>query len=222
MVMQSLERRLERMVTGVFSRGSRTHIRPIELGRRLVREMDDQRSVDVKGRRVVPNDFVVQLAQKDFDGFAEIADVLQTELVEAAREYARSEGYHFLGPVRVELAADERQKPGRFDVLATLRQGAEGVAPVAAALVLPSGQRVDLGDTPVTVGRLSECTIPLNDSNVSRRHAEIRPNRQNFVVVDHGSTNGTMVKGTRLNRETAQSDGDLNSFGSTYVRFEAS
>ena len=40
------------MVVGVFSRGSRTNIRPIELGRRLVREMDDQRSVDVQGRRV--------------------------------------------------------------------------------------------------------------------------------------------------------------------------
>jgi hypothetical protein len=222
MVMQSLERRLERMVTGVFSRGSRTSIRPIELGRRLVREMDDQRSVDVKGRRVVPNDFVVQLAPKDFEGFSEIADVLQSELVEAAREYARSEGYHFLGPVKVELSVDQTQKPGRFEVLATLRQGAEGAAPGAATLVLPSGQKVPLGDAPVTVGRLSDCTVPLNDSNVSRRHAEIRPNRQNFVVVDLGSTNGTMVNGTRIYGETALSDGDIISFGSTYVRFEAS
>ncbi len=222
MVMQSLERRLERMVTGVFSRGSRAHIRPIELGRRLVREMDDQRSVDVRGRRVVPNDFVVQLSQRDFESFGEISDVLQTELVEAAREYARSEGYHFLGPVRVELAVDESQKTGRFEVAATLRQPAEGSAPTGASLVLPSGQRVTLGDTPVTVGRLSECTIPLNDTNVSRRHAEIRANRQKFVVVDLGSTNGTMVNGTRIYGETALSDGDIISFGSTYVRFEAS
>ena len=222
MVLQSLERRLERMVTGVFSRGSRTNIRPIELGRRLVRAMDDQRSVDVKGRRVVPNDFVVQLAPKDYDGFSEISDVLQTELVEAAREYARSEGYHFLGPVKVALSADETQKAGRFEVLASLRQSGEGEAPGAASLVLPSGQRVTLGDAPVTVGRLSECTIPLNDNNVSRRHAEIRPNRQNFVVVDLGSTNGTMVNGTRIYGETALSDGDIISFGSTYVRFEAS
>ena len=220
--MQSLERRLERIVTGVFSRGSRTNIRPIELGRRLVREMDDQRSVDVKGRRVVPNDFVVQLAPKDFEGFSEISDVLKTELVEAAREYARSEGYHFLGPVKVELSVDETQKAGRFEVLATLRQAGDGEAPGAATLILPSGQRVPLSDAPVTVGRLSECTISLNDNNVSRRHAEIRPNRQNFVVVDLGSTNGTMVNGTRIYGETALSDGDIISFGSTYVRFEAS
>ena len=81
MGMQALERRLERMVVGVFSRGSRTNIRPIELGRRLVREMDDQRSVDVQGRRVVPNHFSVQLSQKDFDSFADIDEVLRTELV---------------------------------------------------------------------------------------------------------------------------------------------
>ena len=221
MGMQSLERRLERMVVGVFSRGSRMNIRPIELGRRLVREMDDQRSVDVKGRRVVPNDFTVQLSQKDFEGFAEISDVLQTELVEAAREYARSEGYHFMGPVKVELSVDQEQKPGRFEVLAALRQAAED-RPGGGSLVLPSGQRITLGDTPVTVGRLSECTVPLNDQNVSRRHAEIRPNRQNYVVVDLGSTNGTMVNGSRIHGETALSDGDIISFGSTYVRFEAS
>ena len=221
MGMQSLERRLERMVVGVFSRGSRMNIRPIELGRRLVREMDDQRSVDVKGRRVVPNDFTVQLSPKDFEGFAEISDVLQTELVEAAREYARAEGYHFMGPVKVELSVDQEQKPGRFEVLAALRQAAEDT-PSGGSLVLPSGQRITLSDTPVTVGRLSECTVPLNDQNVSRRHAEIRPNRQNYVVVDLGSTNGTMVNGTRIHGETALSDGDIISFGSTYVRFEAS
>ena len=221
MGMQALERRLERMVVGVFSRGSRTNIRPIELGRRLVREMDDQRSIDVHGRRVVPNHFSVQLSQRDFDSFADIDEVLRTELVEAAREYARSEGYHFLGPVSVELVVDEEQKPGRFDVAATLRQAADG-APRPSTLVLPSGEHVPLTDATVTVGRLSESTIALNDQNVSRRHAEIRPNRQHYVVVDLGSTNGTMVNGVRIHGETVLSDGDIISFGSTYVRFEAS
>ena len=172
MGLQSLERRLERMVEGVF-RGSRAAIRPIELGRRLVREMDEQRSVDVKGRRIVPNDFQIHLSPRDLAGFDDIHDVLQAELVEAAREYAREEGYHFMGPVRVELAGDDQLRPGRFAVQATLRQSAGGVG--AGSLVLPSGQRISLGDRPVTIGRQSDCTIPLNDQNVSRRHAEIRP-----------------------------------------------
>ncbi len=179
MGLQSLERRLERMVEGVF-RGSRAAIRPIELGRRLVREMDEQRSVDVKGRRVVPNDFQIHLNARDVAGFDDIRDVLRSELVEAAREYAREEGYHFMGPVRVDLVADEQLRPGRIAVVATLRQAAGGVG--AGSLVLPSGERIPLGDRPVTVGRMSDCTIPLNDQNVSRQHAEIKPGRGAYVV----------------------------------------
>ncbi len=219
MGLQSLERRLERMVEGVF-RSSRAAIRPIELGRRLVREMDDQRSVDVKGRRVVPNDFAIELSERDYDGFGDIMDVLRAELVEAAREYAREEGYHFMGPVRVELVQRDDLRPGRFEILAQLRQAAGGVG--AGSLVLPSGQRISLGDRPISVGRLPECTIPLSDHNVSRKHAEIRPGRGAYVVVDLGSTNGTMVNGTRITGEQRLGDGDILSFGSTYVRFEAS
>ena len=69
---------------------------------------------------------------------------------------------------------------------------------------------------------MSDCTIPLNDQNVSRRHAEIAPGRGAYVVRDLGSTNGTMVNGTRIGGEQRLSDGDILSFGSTYVRFEAS
>jgi FHA domain-containing protein len=219
MGLQSLERRLERMVEGVF-RGSRAAIRPIELGRRLVREMDEQRSVDVKGRRIVPNDFAIHLSPRDLDGFDDIRDVLKAELVEAAREYAREEGYHFMGPVRVELTGDDQLRPGRFAVVAALRQAAGGVG--AGSLVLPSGQRISLCDRPLTIGRQSDCSIPLNDQNVSRRHAEIVPGRGAYVVRDLGSTNGTMVNGTRIVGEHRLSDGDILSFGSTYVRFEAS
>ncbi len=219
MGLQSLERRLERMVEGVF-RSSRSAIRPIELGRRLVREMDDQRSVDVKGRRVVPNDFAIELSGRDYDGFSDIMDVLRAELVEAAREYAREEGYHFMGPVRVQLVHRDDLRPGRFEVVAQLRQAAGGVG--AGSLVLPSGQRISLGDRTISVGRLPECTIPLSDHNVSRKHAEIRPGRGAYVVVDLGSTNGTMVNGTRITGEQRLGDGDILSFGSTYVRFEAS
>ncbi len=219
MGLQSLERRLERMVEGVF-RGSRAAIRPIEIGRRVVREMDEQRSIDVKGRRIVPNDFQIHLSLRDLASFDDIRDVLQAELVEAAREYAREEGYHFMGPVRVELLGDDQLRAGRFAVVATLRQAPGGVG--AGSLVLPSGQRIPLGDRPVTIGRLSECTVPLNDQNVSRRHAEIRPGSGAYVVNDLGSTNGTMVNGTRIGGEQRLADGDILSFGSTYVRFEAS
>jgi hypothetical protein len=220
MGMQSLERRLERMVEGVFSRRSRNSIRPIELGRRLIREMDDHRSVDVKGRRIVPNDFEIHLSAQDHIGFSDIEDALRTELVEAAREYARDEGYHFMGPVTVALRVDNSLKPGRFGIASQLRQGPGG--PLLGAIVLPSGERVALGEGTAVIGRMTECDITIADTNVSRRHAEVRAAGTGFVIVDLGSTNGTLVNGERLGAGHRLTNGDIISVGATHLRFEAS
>jgi hypothetical protein len=220
MGLQSFEHGLERMVEGVFSRGSRSSIRPVELGRRLLREMDDHRSVDVNGRRIVPNEFVVHLHPKDHIGFEDIDEALIAELSEAAREYARSEGYHFLGPVSVAMVVDQNLKSGRFRIDAKLRETRGGVG--AGALVLSSGERVPLGTAAVVIGRLPDCTIPVNDPNVSRRHAEVRPSATRYAVIDLGSTNGTKVNAVKIAGERYLDDGDIISVGNTHVRFEAS
>jgi hypothetical protein len=219
MGLQSLERRLERMVEGVFRR-SRGSIRPIELGRRLVREMDDNRTVDVKGRRMVPNDFTVLLNPSDHASFSDIETALTTELAEAAREYAREEAYHFIGPVHVGLTVDNNLKTGRFGIVSQLKQAPGGVG--AGSLVLPSGERVGLGEHTTTVGRLPESTITIEDGNVSREHARIAPGAKGYIVTDLGSTNGTLVNGVRIVGQQLLADGDIVSFGSTHLRFEAS
>ncbi len=119
--MQSFERALENMVASVFSR-SRSTLRPVELGRRLLREMDDHRSVDVKGRRLVPNHFTFHLSPRDHAGFGDIEHALRDELCSAAEEYARDENYHFVGPVTVQLVVDEALKPGRFGIASQLME----------------------------------------------------------------------------------------------------
>jgi hypothetical protein len=207
------------MVEGVFRR-SRTSIRPIELGRRLIREMDDHRSVDVKGQRIVPNDFVVLLSATDHHGFADIEDALRTELVEACREYAREEGYHFMGPVSVELRVDNSLKPGRFGISSQLKQADAGKRP--GTIVMPSGNRIELADGRNVIGRLADCRIPISDGNTSRQHAEITRSGSGFVITDLGSTNGTYVNGERLVVDHRLADGDIITVGSVSLRFEAS
>ena len=130
MGLQSFEHGLERMVEGVFSRGSRSSIRPVELGRRVLREIDDHRSVDVKGRRIVPNVFAIRLSARDHAAFADIDEALISELCETAREYARAEGYHFMGPVHVELIVDNGLKPGRFSVASKMKEAGGGAGQV--------------------------------------------------------------------------------------------
>jgi hypothetical protein len=219
MGLQGIERGLERMVEGVFSRAFRSNLRPIELGRRLVREMDDHRSVDVKGRTIVPNQFTFSLSGQDHTQFTEIHDALVRELCDAAREYARDEQYTFMGPVQVELTVDPDLRPGRFTVVSHLHEGRGGVG--AGTLVLPSGDRITLSEKPVLIGRLPDCEITLADPNVSRRHAEVRPFGTGFLVVDLGSTNGTKVNGTTVSEHQLQ-DGDSITVGATRIRFDAS
>lgn len=208
------------MVEGVFSRASRGSLRPIELGRRLVREMDEHRSIDVKGRRIVPNHFTFLLTPSDRASFADINDALVIELCEAAREYARDEGYHFMGPVYVELTADPHQKSGRFAIESQMKEAGGGIG--AGSLVLPTGERIELSATVITIGRLPECEITLNDSNISRRHAQVRPRGTGWVAADLGSTNGTKVNGVRIEGERLLREGDIISLGTTHIRFEAS
>ena len=219
MGMQALEQRLERMVEGVFRR-SRNSIRPIELGRRLIREMDDRRTVDVQGQRVVPNDYAILLSAQDHTGFADIEDALRVELVEAVREYAREEGYHFMGPVTVDLRVDNSLKPGRFGITSQMKQAEAGVRP--GTVVMPSGERIPLTAERSVIGRLADCTVVIADGNTSRHHADIRRVGNAFMVNDLGSTNGTFVNGERVTAERRLADGDAITVGAVTVRFEAS
>jgi hypothetical protein len=114
------------MVDGVFSRAFKTGVRPVELGRRIVREMDEHRSVDVHGRRIVPNQFAFFLSPTDLANFAGIQDALITELVESAHDYAAQEGYYFMGPVTVDFVERSNVRTGRFQIVSQMQQDVGG------------------------------------------------------------------------------------------------
>jgi hypothetical protein len=217
--LRGFERRLERLVEGAFARAFRSSIRPVELARRLAREMDDRRSVGVRGTAVVPNHFTIYLSPDDYAEFGEVQDAMSRELCDAARAHARDEQYQFMGPVEVELVVDERLGTGMFHIEGRFREGPGGAG--AGSLVLPTGDRFTLAQHPISVGRRPESNIVLADPNVSRNHAEIRPQGDGFMLIDLGSTNGSKVNGVRVAQRLLQ-DGDEISFGNTKMRFEAS
>lgn len=219
MALRGFEKRLESLVEGTFARVFRSGLRPVEIGRRLVREMDAERTVGVSGRTEVPNHFVVWVSPADHEQFQEMHGALVRELCDAAREHAREEGYSFVGPIDVELTPSERLGTGSFAVEATMVEAPGGAG--AGSLLLPTGQRVPLGATPVSIGRLQDCNIQLHDPNVSRHHAEIRPSGDGYVLADLGSTNGSRVNGMRVGQHPL-SEGDEILIGNTRMVFEAS
>jgi Protein of unknown function (DUF3662)/FHA domain len=218
MGLQGFERRLERLVEGTFAKAFRSGLEPVEVGRKIARALDTGRMIGVQGGWVVPNDIVVYLSPDDLKRFSTYSDVLSRELADAARQHARDEGYHFAGPVTVALIEDDDLRTGQLEVVA---ETVEGPAAHLGALVLPDGRRVQLGDEPAVIGRLPDCAVTLADTQVSRRHAEVRPAGAGFAVADLGSMNGTTVNGVAV-REQALEDGDEIGVGSTTIRFEAS
>jgi Protein of unknown function (DUF3662)/FHA domain len=216
---RGFERRLERMVEGAFARAFRSSIRPVELARRLAREMDDHVSVGVRGTPVAPNHFTIYLSPSDHQEFGEVQDALRRELCDAARAHARDEGYGFMGPVDCELVVDQSFGTGWFEIEGRFREGAGGAG--AGSLVLPTGDRFTLEEHIISIGRRPESNIVLADPNVSRNHAEIRPQGDGFLLVDLGSTNGTKINGVRISQHML-ADGDEIAFGNTRMRFEAS
>ncbi len=218
MGLQQVERRLERLVEGVFSKAFRGGLQPVELGRRLTREVDAHRTVSVRGT-VAPNHAVMTLSQVDAERFEPFADALVRELEEAMREHARDRTYRFLGPVKVELYQDPDFKKGQYTVVVEVRQGPGGLP--GAALVLGDGSRITVGEAPVVIGRAPECDVELADSTVSRRHAEIVRDGDAWFIRDLGSSNGTKLNGAGVVDQMLQ-DGDQIRLGSVTLGFETS
>jgi len=213
MGLQKFEQRLERLVEGVFAKAFGGGLQPVELGRRLVREMDLHRTLGVRGP-LVPNRFTFTLSPDDRVRFEPIEHTLVSELIDTARSHARQEGYRFAGTIAVELRTGDHLAPGAFHIESQLAEG----GPVAD-LVLVDGSRVHLGDAAVTVGRASDCDLVLADPTVSKHHFELRPRGREIALVDLGSTNGTRVNAITV-RDHVLEDGDVIQVGATVLRFE--
>ncbi len=91
-----------------------------------------------------------------------------------------------------------------------------------AVITLPNGQRIALHEGHYVVGRNLECDIVISDPNVSRQHGEFVCAAGDVVVRDKNSTNGTKVNGVAIHGDQLLQHGDVISFGTAQVKFEAS
>ena len=121
MVLRSIEQRIEALFEGMFGRAFRTHVQPIELARKLVKEMDDHRTVSVS-RVYVPNEYTVYLSPTDREQFASYEASLLDELQGYLAEHARRESYALLTSPRVLAETDEDLELGEFGIAVRMVQ----------------------------------------------------------------------------------------------------
>ena len=134
-VLRAIESRIEGLFEGVFGRAFRTHVQPVELARKLAKEMDEHRSVSVS-RVYVPNEYTLYLSSGDRSQFSAYEGSLVGELQEYLAEHARREGYAMLTPPRVILETDGDLAIGEFGIATRVAQ-ADEAAPVPAAIHAP-------------------------------------------------------------------------------------
>jgi hypothetical protein len=226
-VLQRFEQRLEGLVTGAFARAFRSAVQPVELAAGLQREVDNSAQILSRERRLVPNEFTIELSPADNERLSPYGGQLTSELKDMLRQHADQQRYVFAGPVSITFTENDSLGTGRFHVSSKAMAQVTPVegqrmtdtavrrAPVVLEL---GGMKHPLEPPGVVIGRGSEADLRVSDPGVSRRHVEIRvrPDEDDVVVtvVDLGSTNGTRVNGKRIEHATLE-DGAQIEIGST-------
>lgn len=246
-LLRNLEAKIAGLVEGTFGRVFRSEVRPVELARKLVKEMEEHQTVSVS-RTYVPNEYVVWLSPEDrrrYDGVeADIADELSAYLL----EHARRQRLALVSRPSITFQTDDALGLGEFGIQTrTVKPAEEGAEqadhgqtmvysaaerrqeqlsqvpqrPVRRRAVLAAeGKRFVVPAGGAVVGRSRECDVVLADTNVSRRHAEIRPTGGGWLVQDLGSTNGVRVNGRMAQGPHPLEPGDSIDLGTVTVRFE--
>jgi hypothetical protein len=247
-LLKSVETTIANLVEGTFGRVFRSEVRPIELARKLAREMDAHRTVSVS-RTYVPNEYSVWLSPPDRERYAGVEHDVIDELCAYLLEHARREDLILASPPTVTFHTDERLALGEFGIQARLvrheeppeppspERGGEtmiystsarvrgdlaegpGARPPRALLVV-DGRRMLVPPAGGTIGRSRDCAIVLSDSGVSRHHAALHPGEQGWMLEDLGSTNGVLLNGRELRGSAPLAAGDVLELGSTTISFE--
>lgn len=250
-VLRNLEARIEGLVEGVFSRAFSSQVQPVEIARKLAKEMDSHRTASVS-QTYAPNQYTVWLSAEDHQRLEGYERSLAQELAGYLLEHARRQDYALLTRPEVLIETDERLRLGEFGIQprlvkppargdAEVEQGQQGHTMVYAvpapekkprrspksapltetrAIVSLGDRRFVLDGPAAVLGRSRESDCVLDDSNVSRRHAELRRNSSgDWSIADLGSTNGVKINGRKVD-SARLSPGDEVVLGTTSFVFD--
>lgn len=265
-VLKKLEERIQGLFEGGFGRAFKSPVQPVELARKLVKEMEDHKVISVS-RVYAPNEYTLFLAPDDAGQFEAYEQQLKSDLAEYLMEHARKGKYDILSQPIIIIETDEDLQVGEFGIATRMVSApatggpqppavtaaapgpapefspqlsqtvvyrpppAEGTMAVSAdearelgltreCVTLTAGNHAyEVNKRVIIIGRSKQSDFPVNDPNISRRHAELRQRGNDYIIVDLDSTNGIEVNGIRVKTRMLNS-GDVLTIGTTRVRFE--
>jgi len=230
-LLDNIEKRLDRIVNGSFSKAFKAQIQPVEIGSALQHEID-MRAKNEDGRIIAPNRFAIGLAQEDYDRLATYIPGLVAELSSVVKKYCLDQRYTIVdqpdiwftvsaelnvGDIAISSEAAPRQSTQVAENPAVARESL-----IPAALTSPEmtphlrstdGKDFTLNQPVIKIGRGSEADIQITDAGISRIHCSIVLGSQ-VVIKDNGSTNGTLVDGKKIT-EAPLNHGSMIQIGSS-------
>ncbi|GEM_PF-767743 len=242
--LRKLEGAVGQFIEGLSRRSHGQHIQPVDLGRSLLRAMDENRRVSIS-KTYVPNVYTILLHPNIAADVKCMEQTLIEELKGVLVQKAEKESLSFIGSLHIVLESDDQLTPSEIHMETQFLEDPElGTAdrhPMADAnhgqtrifTVLEtkhSGARLlysqsngsirefALG-TKTSLGRGPRCTIQLPDPKASRLHAEIIRHGHSYHIIDRQSTNGTYVNGQPI-QETKLSLHDIIHIGNSVLEFQ--
>lgn len=248
-LVRRLENFFEQYIEDFFNSRFSGALQPVEIAKRLTRDMEGDRTVGVS-QVYVPNHYCVFLGPADYERFLPYGQAIRDELAAYITAEARRKGYTIVGKPIVDINVDDALRRGRFrvtsryseplpeenecestgtfpasdtQVFARGQTAPPKTATIAGLLTvvkgLDSGLQADLGAERVNIGRRESNELPLTDMNTSRLHAYITYEEGGHTLYDAKSLNGTYVNNHRVTRKRLKA-GDRIKLGNTVILYE--
>lgn len=205
-VARSIERRLEGMVEGFFAKVFRSGLQPVEVGRRILREMDGGRTVSVN-RVYAPNEFRIFMGKEDYERFSQMESGLVKEFSEIVIEQAKQDRWNLMGMPRITFEEAEKMGKGEFKVEASLTADPDGPAPnvmtraggasdpnMTGAISSDTAHRLGLAKAPAQLVVLDERGQDKERISITRTP----------IVIGRQSTNDVVLSDPNVSRRHAE------------------
>lgn len=235
LALSHLESRLQALVEGSAAWLFPGSAAQREMIRGLLQAMQDGVHPGADGAPTAPNLYILEANEGDAERLRHNQPFLD-ELTRLLHQTCQEADLRLSGPLSLNVQPSSGLGPGEIQVIARdslkgvtptmglLLPAAPGEAPPRNAFLIVDGTHVFALDAPVVnIGRRPDNQLVIDDSRISRLHAQLRLVRGRFVIFDLESTGGTFVNGRRIHQQEL-SAGDVISlagvpliFGQDYI-----
>lgn len=234
-MLKKIEKKLENAVEGIFAKGFKSKVEPVELGKKVALAMLNHKIVALK-KVWAPNDFVISLSPTDDKEYSSYKTELIHELQDFLIQEATAEHLSMLGRPKIKFRKDKNLAKGQFDIkvkisdelkkeISETKDGATQLIPLELPeqktakhfiQLEPTMLQYDLKEGKTMLGRSTSNDIAVADPSLSRHHLEFYINEEEALLKDLGSTNGTMLNGKGV-KSAVLKDKDVIEAGKTKI-----